>query len=184
MLFAAKRTLYEVLDKEENTMKSKPRISLAMTAAVVLGVLAPAPLLAQQAQNPGGGPSAQTSRPSGGKMFGRCDTNKDGKVTWDEYRTCHEAWFDRLDSQHQGKVTLDQVKANAPNPARAQAMFDRIDTGHTGVITREQYDKWLRARFDSLDTNHDGALTPDEMRQARAKHQGAAGGAWPGSGSQ
>ena len=89
-------------------------------------------------------------------------------MTWDEYRTCHEAWFDRLDTKHQGKVTLDEVKTHARNPARAQAMFEQIDTGHTGVVTREQYDTWLHKRFDSLDINHDGVLTPDEMRQSEA----------------
>jgi EF hand len=149
----------------------RSRLSVGLTAAMVLGLFAPAPLFAQ---GTGYGPGAQGNRPVGDKMHGRCDTNKDGKVTWDEYRTCHEAWFDRLDTKHQGKVTLDEVKAHARNPARAQAMFERIDTGHTGVVTREQYDTWLHKRFDSLDINHDGVLTPDEMRQS--KHHGPTGG--------
>ena len=125
-------------------MNIRSRLSVGLTAAMVLGLFAPAPLFAQGA---GYGPGAQGNRPVGDKMHGRCDTNKDGKVTWDEYRTCHEAWFDRLDTKHQGKVTLDEVKAHARNPARAQAMFERIDTGHTGVVTREQYDTWLHKRL-------------------------------------
>ncbi len=179
MLRAARETVrgcVRFLAREENTVNMRSRSSVGLAAAIVFGVLAPAPLFSQGA---GDGPGAQDNRPWGDKMHGRCDTNKDGKVTWDEYRACHEARFDKLDTQHQGKVTLDEVKAHARNPAQAQAMFERIDTGHTGVVTREQYDTWLHKRFDSLDTNHDGALTPDEMRQGR--HHGPAGG--PGGGS-
>src|SRR5512144_1482560 len=90
------------------------------------------------------------------KMHGRCDTNKDGKVTWDEYRTC----------QRRGSTARDAASGQgdarrARNPAQAQAMFERSIPAKKGVVTREQYQTWLHKRFDGLDANHDGVLTPD-----------------------
>ena len=64
---------------------------------------------------------------------GRCgmsmvDTNKDGKVTKQEFMKHHEAIFDRMDANKDGSITEAEFNRVA------DSMFDKADTDHNGGV--------------------------------------------------
>ena len=110
-----------------------------LMGVVVLGLALPSAVSAQQGPGPGGPGGPGGFDPAA--MFDRFDTNKDGKVTREEYDAVRAAraaagggggggpppgggaggpprmsWFDRMDTNKDGVVTKDEAMAAAPRP--------------------------------------------------------------------
>ena len=89
--------------------------------AAVIGASAGGATNALAAGQGGGG-----SGGSGAGMFQRCDTNGDGSLTADEFKSCHrdsakaERKFKRLDANNDGKVTREEARS-----AQARAKANR-----------------------------------------------------------
>lgn len=127
------------------------------------------------AQGPGaGGPGAGP----GGYMLQKFDTNNDGKVSEDEFRTVHQQMFDAMDTNRDGVVTTDEVAAYA-SAQRANRKIARMDADGDGKVTRDEFQQYSNARFTKADTNQDKALTGDEL----SRRPGGKGAAGKGSGS-
>ena len=84
------------------------------------------------------------------------DTNRDGKVTADEYTAFSE--------QGWGFVAHDGSEVNfADLDKSAQVAFLGVIPNKHGVITRQMYIEAIPARFKMLDRNRDGTLDADEL---------------------
>ena len=103
----------------------------------------------------------------------RNDTNKDGKVSKDEFVQAMQARIAERQQQNGGDDS-----GNAPDPqAIADRIFGRMDTNGDGFITKDELEKSAADRFARLDTQHKGYITRDEMRsQSRGGGQGGKGG--------
>lgn len=119
-----------------------------IAAGAVLAVAAPA--------------LAQTSAPSGmtleqfqarntDKMFERLDTNKDGKISPDEFAAFRE-----------GNAKADAKVEKAGK--RGQRMFARFDKDKDGALSRAEANDVLAWRFKRMDANNDGILTIEELQ--------------------
>ncbi|WP_340646837.1 EF-hand domain-containing protein [Phenylobacterium sp.] len=110
------------------------------------------------------------------------DANRDGKVTWDEYRSVQSgAMLDRLDSNKDGRITKAESKpmedmaarfGGAKATARIAEMWSKGDANRDGALSRAELEAMSRRRFDAGDTNHDGWLSKGElatMRQNRGR---------------
>ncbi|PHY22925.1 EF-hand domain-containing protein [Caulobacter sp. BP25] len=122
-----------------------------IAAGAVLAVAAPA--------------LAQTSAPSGmtleqfqarntDKMFDRLDTNKDGKISPEEFAAFRES---------NAKADAKATKAGK----RGKRMFARFDKNKDGSLSRAEAGDVLAMRFKRMDANNDGILTIEEL-QAKA----------------
>lgn len=126
------------------------------------------------AQTAGGGPNGgpggtpgtgQTAGAPKARMLQRCDTNGDGAVSEEEFRTCRAALFDAIDTNHDGVVTREELTqffaANGAN--RVDRMMARLDPTGSGSVSRQQFIDAGMRRFHARDTNGDGQLTLDEL---------------------
>lgn len=91
---------------------------------------------------------------NGDKLFARLDTNKDGKISPDEFMAFRKQNPD-----------VDAKAAKAGK--RGQKVFERFDADHDGFLSRTEANAVLAWRFKRMDKNHDGILTLEELQ---AKH--------------
>jgi len=134
------------------------------------------------------------------KQFEQMDTNKDGKISLDEWKAAHpndpnaEAQFKKLDANGDGFLTIkefqaagQQVKETGQQKVkqRAEMRFEVMDTNKDGKISLDEWkaahpaDKNAEAQFKKLDTNGDGSLTPEEFQAAFQQLKGKAKAAQP-----
>jgi len=164
--------------------------------AALLGtaLLAAAPALAQPAPPPGGPGAGPRGERGPGAMFGLVDTNKDGKVTWEEGWAFVQQRFAAADPDKDGRLTQQEMEAARlrPGPGRPERaegpqharmvgmMFRGLDANRDGVVTLEEIKPMAEARFRAFDANGDGAVTRDEI-PAPPHHHRRPGGPGPGT---
>jgi Ca2+-binding EF-hand superfamily protein len=130
------------------------------------------------AQAPGGGPGGGPRGDYGARMFERLDTNRDGRITWDESWAVLTERFNAADADRSGGLTLEEFRnlrpqregRRAPEGRRAErmeqrqaAMFRGLDANRDGVVTLEEMRGPAEMRFRMADANGDGAITRDEL---------------------
>ena len=84
-------------------------------------------------------------------------------------------FFSRVDSDKDGKISEDEFQAYHMESAlkMRQARFNQLDANKDGMISRSEFmDKHVREaekigkkRFEQIDRNNDDELTLDEVRQ-------------------
>lgn len=139
-------------------------------------------------------------------MIERLDTNKDGKVSLDEFKTNVSATFKTFDADGNGQVTKDEIKArhDAFKDARkavrdaadadkatarealqaagpfmlpgASKMFDRADTDKNGTLSEAEVLASAEKIFARRDSNKDGALDTADARPMKGKGHHGKGG--------
>jgi Ca2+-binding EF-hand superfamily protein len=124
--------------------------------------------------------------------FDRLDTNRDGRITRNEWRFDYES-FRRAD-QNGDNILSRREFLNADTDTDREDRFDYLDTNNDGRIERSEWHssadafRWLdrnrdgvlsRAevvgeeqtrqsdRFDAIDSNGDGRITPNEWQWSR-----------------
>jgi Ca2+-binding EF-hand superfamily protein len=79
--------------------------------------------------------------------------------------------FDRLDTNKDGKLSYDEFSAAAPTVKANETpdqLFTELDTNKDGKISAEEFRAPKLAQFNAVDLNHDGVVTADELRRAAA----------------
>jgi Ca2+-binding EF-hand superfamily protein len=102
--------------------------------------------------------------------YDRADTDKDGRVSRDEYRASRERQFGRFDTNGDGVVSShDFVRMSTyrNSLAKIDRALATVDTDGDGVISREDVHTAGTPLFDKADADHDGFLTGQEMATLR-----------------
>lgn len=165
------------------------RTALLGTAALALAL----PALAQTAPGQGAGPAERGPGPRGpAAIFDQADTNKDGKVVWDEAWGYVQQRFNAADTNHDGALSQEEMaaampagrrRANAEVPPERAAqharmvgmMFRGLDANRDGKVTLDEIRPAAEARFRAFDANGDNAVTRDELPQRPQRHHGRRG---------
>ena len=120
------------------------------------------------AQTPGG-PAAQFR-----ELFVQLDANQDGAITKEEVPPSALPAFERLlkrgDSNHNGKLEADEYRSVLRDlrdfaertKEQAARKFQSMDQDRDGKVSRDEF-TGPKARFDQLDKNGDGFLTQQEF---------------------
>jgi Ca2+-binding EF-hand superfamily protein len=152
------------------------RLSLLATTALVLAgpaFAAPGDTAAPQAAP--AAPSPRPARIDGGVM--RYDTNKDGAVTIDEWKSGQQARFKRLDSNGDGKLSKDELFARTPAIGNSVLPTDRqagqqssyfllLDSDKDGFISLTEFMAGAERNFTRCDLDKNGRIDTAECRQA------------------
>ncbi len=168
----------------------KPTFRSALLAAAAAAMAAAAlPAWAQPAAPP---PAANQGAARGpmGALFDEMDTNKDGRVAWDEAWTFTQRRFNAADADRDGGLTRQEAEAlrpagrrpegaqggggNAPTPDQAarrarfgDVVFRSIDANRDGRVTLDEVRPAVEARFRGLDADGDNSVTRNELPQRR-----------------
>jgi hypothetical protein len=85
------------------------------------------------------------------------DKNKDGAVSFEEFRNLWSGQFDHLDGNHDGKLERNEWR---------HPIFNDLDLDKSGVLERQE---WMRFRdwwFSTfMDANKDGKAVPGEWKK-------------------
>ncbi|MDF1583065.1 MAG: EF-hand domain-containing protein [Methyloprofundus sp.] len=106
------------------------------------------------------------------KLF---DTNKDGIVTYDEFKTASELRYKAMDVNKDGIVSTEEFNKHAAKRHEQweQKKRDRKESANDGEMTKQEYlDKAMRhaeRKFSKLDKDQNGKLS--EQEQAYEKHR-------------
>jgi Ca2+-binding EF-hand superfamily protein len=82
--------------------------------------------------------------------------------------------FDRMDTNKDGKLSYDEFSAAAPTVKANETpdqLFTELDTNKDGKISAEEFRAPKLAQFNAVDFNKDGTVTVDELRRAAAAAQ-------------
>ena len=95
--------------------------------------------------------------------FADVDVNKDGGVSWDEFRSHVQAQM----TAHRGDRPVPAGRL-ARMEERGQGMFRGMDADRDGRVTLPELRPFAEAMFRARDRNNDTALTAEELRPRRA----------------
>ena len=109
-------------------------------------------------------------------LFDRADSNKDGRLTFDEVSAVAPKFtkdrFDKLDQNADGSVTKEEFAAMRQKSQGAGSRLMAADANNDGKLTLEEITtkapKYPAQRFTQLDANKDGFLTSDELPKPAA----------------
>ena len=151
-------------------------------APLALLLAASLPALAQ----PTAPPDAPRGRRDPAQMFNELDTNRDGRVTFDEGWARLQTRFTEADANRDGYLTPEEFRAMRPGLRReaptgeraermqrfAEARFRAADANRDGRVSLEELRPMAEARFRAMDANADSVITPDELpRRGRGMHR-------------
>ncbi|MEP6939503.1 MAG: EF-hand domain-containing protein [Rudaea sp.] len=101
----------------------------------------------------------------------RLDTDRDGRISLDEYLAGATARFKAADVKNAGSLTAAQLaaspRAQKHDERVANMLVRRLDAAAKGYVTAEDFAVAAQKRFASIDTQGTGKLTFEQFSAAR-----------------
>lgn len=142
--------------------------TLLIASAALAGVVTASGAFAQ---NQGGG------RGFGGPlgMYGRSDTDGDGKVSLAEFQAGRQQQFTRYDTDANGSISFAELDAMVAQRPQMQTRIDALkaaDTNGDKAISADEFKAAGDAEFKKVDKNGDGFIDQSEAQAAMPPRPG------------
>ncbi len=102
---------------------------------------------------------------SGDVMFDKLDTNRDGKIDTQEFKSAVSKTFQLYDKNKDGYIDLKEFSAS--HVADPKKRFNEIDTNKDGRIDYPEFLGAATRGFNTSDTDKDGRLNRAELDAVR-----------------
>src|SRR6478735_8903599 len=102
--------------------------------------------------------------------FNDADTDNDGRVSREEYRTARERQFEEFDTNHDGVVSSNDFVHNTTRRTsldKIDGLIAMFDIDRNGVVSGEDVRVGPLPLFDEADADDDDFLTSREMARLR-----------------
>jgi len=144
---------------------------LAIGAGAALAQTPPAPPTPPHAAGKGPGGHHGHRAESFVELF---DTNKDGKVSLDEFMAEHARLFGAADVDKDGSLSVDEFRRRGRliQSLGTTTIFDMLDANGDGKISQAELDAPTKRWVGRYDANKDGALDADELPGRDRSHGG------------
>ena len=113
------------------------------------------------------GVDRSTKAESADTWFARYDTNKDDKLTLEEFRG-GKTLFAAYDADRDGVVTREEVKKTKGTSNRPS--FRALDTDKDGFVNRREW-TGTQAEFDAVDLDNDGVWSKADLAIEKSRTQ-------------
>ena len=103
------------------------------------------------------------------------DTDKNGKISRQEYMQFMQTEFNRLDTDRSGELDPKELTKSNLRPSAFSGEDDvkrlllMMDTDKNGKISRQEYMRFIQTEFDRLDKDKSGDLDPKELTESRLR---------------
>ncbi len=121
----------------------------------------------------GGGNAGMMGGLGGGmRSLDLADADKNGEITFDEFKKAAGDRFVLADANKDGKVTVEEMAAAIEKmraERMAKRMIERFDSDGDGSVTLAEIDNGQKEIYALLDRNDDGKLVKEEMPRRGGK---------------
>jgi Ca2+-binding EF-hand superfamily protein len=103
------------------------------------------------------------------------DTDKNGKISRQEYMKFMQAEFDRMDKDKSGELDAKELaqsklESNAiPGGDYVKQLLLLMDADKSGKISRQEYMAFMQTEFNRLDEDKNGELDAKELTESRLR---------------
>ena len=122
----------------------------------------------------GGGEFGMMGGPEGAMPgLDMADADKNGEITFDEFKKAAGDRFVLADTNKDGKVTVEEMAAAIEKmraERMAKRMIERFDADKDGSVTLAEIENGQKEIYAVMDRNDDGKLVADEMPRHGGRH--------------
>jgi len=103
------------------------------------------------------------------------DTDKNGRISRQEYMQFMQAEFSRLDVDKNGELDPKELTKSNLRPSVSSGedyvgqLLLLMDTDKNGKISRQEYMQFMQAEFNRLDVDKSGELDPKELTESELR---------------
>jgi EF hand len=121
----------------------------------------------------GGGDAGMMGGGAGMQPMELADADKNGEITFDEFKKAAGDRFVLADVNKDGKVTVEEMAAaieKMRTERMAKRMIERFDADNDGSVTLAEIENGQKKIYALMDRNDDGKIVAGEMPRHGGKH--------------
>ena len=104
------------------------------------------------------------------QMMKDLDSNKDGKLSMEEFKKGAPEKFKMMDENKDGFLTLEELKKDKQQGRKSpEEIIKDLDADKNGKLSKAEVKGPIKDKFTTIDDNDDGYISLDELKKFKPK---------------